>query len=202
MQRRTAIATVTLTAAGLGAIALAADLPTKIAPPPTYQSDMEMMARAGTPGMPHRFLGFFVGEWDVAVTLSRPGSSPIQLTATAEFDWVLDGRFLQENIRGEFMGSPVAMLNYLGYDNFKERYTIARLGSNSTAIATALGYQSIDANEIVFFGTVDEPHLNLHDRTTKTIYRSLGKDRFVIEIHDLHIPDPGTKMMSMVYTRK
>ena len=85
MQRRIALGAIALSAAGIGAIALAADLPARIAPPPTFHSDMNMLTEAGTPGPPHRFLDFFVGEWDAAVTMRRPGSPPTELTATATF---------------------------------------------------------------------------------------------------------------------
>ncbi len=186
---------------GIGAIALAADPPAKIAPQPTYQTDMDMLAEAGTPGMHHRFLNHFIGDWDVLATLRRPGSPPEEYSASATFDWALDGRFLQEEISAEVMGMQLSMLNYLGYNNFKGRYTIAWLSSTSTSITTAIGYQNHDGTEITLFGTIDEPHLNLHERTVKTIYRSESKDRFVVEIHDLHIPEPSSIVMTMVYTR-
>ena len=202
MQRKTTLALITLTAIGIGAIALAADLPTKIAPPPNYKTDMRMLEEAGTPGMQHRFLEHFIGDWSVAIEQRRPGSPPVELTATATFAWALDGRFLREDLHAEYEGFPIDMLRFLGYDNFKGRYTLAWMGSTSTAITTANGYQSIDGNEITLFGTMDEPHLNLHDRSIKAVYRSISKDRFVVELHDLHIPDPNSLVLSMQYTRE
>jgi len=201
MRTKTALLTAAtlLTAA---AIALAADLPAKLAPPPDYQSDMGMLATAGTPGMPHRFLGRLVGEWDVAIEQRRPGSPAVELTAGATFAWALDGRFLQEELHAEIDGFSIEMLRFLGFDNFKGRYTLAWMGSTSTAITTANGYQSIDGIEIALFGTMDEPHLNLHDRSIKAVYRSTGQDTFVVELHDLHIPDPNSLVLSMAYTRK
>lgn len=201
MRTRTALLTTTSLFA-IAAFAFAADLPTKIAPPPDYKSDMSQLAEAGTPGLPHRYLGHFVGDWDVAIEQRRPGSPAIELTATATFVWALDGRFLQEDLRAEIDGFSIEMLRFLGFDNFKNRYTLAWMGSTSTAITNATGYQSVDGNEITFFGTMDEPHLNLHDRSIKAVYRSTGKDTFVVELHDLHIPDPNSLVLSMEYTRR
>ncbi|MCB9838257.1 MAG: DUF1579 family protein [Phycisphaeraceae bacterium] len=195
---RTALA---LAAAGFCTIALAADQPAKIAPPPQFHTDMSKLEEAATPGLEHRFLGHFVGDWSVAIRQKRPGAAPVDFTATATFSWILDGRFLREDLHAEIDGFPIDMIRFLGYDRFRGRYTLAWMGSTSTAITTAEGDQNVGGDEITLFGVMDEPHLDLRDRSTKTVYRSISKDRFVVELHDLHIPDPNSLVLSMRYTR-
>jgi len=202
MPRPTRTACLALITAGCAAVAFAAVRAPKIAPPPDYTPDTEMMTKAGVPGMHHRFLNYFVGDWDVAVTMTHPGSPPMETQATASIAWDLDGRFLKESFEGEFMGQPFAGVSYIGYDNFKSRYVSIWMDSMSTGMTTSTGYQSLDGTELTFFGEMDEPALDLHDRTVKTITRAETQDRWTFEIHDLHIPDPNSKVMTMVYTRK
>ena len=75
-------------------------------------SQEEMMKRwkdAATPGDAHKVLDNFVGSWETesSVWMGGPDKPPSVTKGTAEVKWVLDGRFVQQEMTGEMMGAPM-----------------------------------------------------------------------------------------------
>jgi hypothetical protein len=111
------------TAAAL--IALAASLPA--AAQPREPAGLPASTRLAMPGEQHRWLEPLVGRWNVEMRVfPAPGAPPLVsggLTATRQ--WILDGRYLREELRGAFMGNPSSRDGVLGFNRLDGRFELA-----------------------------------------------------------------------------
>ena len=79
---------------------------------------------AGTPGAAHKALEPLVGNWTAEVkSWMTPGAPPTVSQATAKSTWVMNGRFVQQEFTGDFMGKPFRGVGLTGYDNTKKKYS-------------------------------------------------------------------------------
>ena len=99
----------------------------------------EMLARMN-PGPMHQKLQPLAGEWQIAGKWRMtPEEDWQEFTATMTRKWIMDGRFLQEDVKSEFMGQPFAGMGLIGYDNVREEYTSAWVENMSTGIMVSTG---------------------------------------------------------------
>src|SRR5262245_48957108 len=68
---------------------------------------MKKMEQAIAPSTAHKALEPFIGEWKAEVKAwMAPGQPPTESKGTAKATWILDGRYVQEEFTGDFMGQP------------------------------------------------------------------------------------------------
>src|SRR5215471_2689318 len=69
--------------------------------PPSPEALLKALAEAGKPGAEHKKLQPFVGQWTFTMKLwADPSQPPAELKGTIERKWIMDGRFIQETVRG------------------------------------------------------------------------------------------------------
>ena len=59
----------------------------------SMQDMMERMKEAAEGGARHEALSAFVGRWDVEIAMVMPGAPPQRSKATAQYGWIIDGRW-------------------------------------------------------------------------------------------------------------
>src|SRR5262245_18988007 len=117
--------TLALALALLAGRALAED----VANPPSPQAVLKAIAEAGRPGAEHQKLQPFVGDWTFTMKFwTDPGQPPAELKGVVERRWIMDGRFVQESLRGECCttGKTFEGLGLLGYDRGQKKFTSVR----------------------------------------------------------------------------
>ena len=164
---------------------------------------MKKWIEAATPGEAHRKLNDMAGSWKTTsrIWMNGPDAPPTETQGTAEVKWVLDGRFLLQEMKGELMGKPYYGMGYTGYDNMNKKYTSFWIDNTSTAMFTADGTLDPTGKVLTTVGKMDEPMTGEHDKSEMYIYHMDSKDKQLFEIHDLSLPQGETKMMEIVYTR-
>lgn len=170
-------------------------------------SQEEMMKRwkdAATPGDAHKVLDNFVGSWETesSVWMDGPDKPPSVTKGSAEVKWILDGRFVQQDMTGEMMGMPMTGTGISGYDNFKKKYTSFWIDNTSTAMFASEGTIAKDGKVLTYLGKMDEPSTGEKDKKVKYVETIVDHDKHVFEIHDLSIPGPNKKVVEIVYSRK
>lgn len=175
--------------------------------PPTkeQQKENEMMAKwaaAGTPGAFHKKLDVFVGDWkSVSKFWMAPGQEPQTSEGEMRMTWILGGRFLKQEYKGQAMGRPFEGMGLWGYDNLKKKYISSWVDTMSTKIAIELGTCDASGKTFTSFGSHDDPITGKVVKT-KSITRVVNKDKHVLE---MYAPGPDGKMfknLEIVYTRK
>jgi hypothetical protein len=164
---------------------------------------MKKMMELAAPGAPHKKLAELVGTWESSTAMTMyPGQPPTVTKGTAVYTMVLGGRFLAQDVKAEMMGMPFTGIGYTGYNNFDKKYTMFWIDSFGTVMSTAEGSADQTGRVISFYGKMDEPGTGEHDKNVKYVIRMIDKDKHILEIHDLAIGEPNTKVVEVTYTRK
>jgi hypothetical protein len=157
------------------------------------------------PGPAHERLGELLGKYEVTtrMTMGGPGAPPMETKAESEVSWFVNGKWLQSKSTGTgFDGKPLTSMWILGYDNFKERYVMVMLDSMQTCVSTAMGLFDQSGDNLILWGTIDEPMTPEQDKMVKYVFRGFGKDSSTFEIHDMMIGESNTKVVEIVAKRK
>jgi hypothetical protein len=168
------------------------------------QEMMKKWMEVATPGEAHKPLNQLVGKWDTSVRMwyEGPGKPAAETKGSSETKWIMDGRFLLEELTGEVMGMPWRAMSIMGYDNFKKKYIVSHIDNLGTALYTGEGKFDTANKVLTSFGKMDEPMTGEHDKTVKYVTRMLSKDKYIFEIFD-EVGGPNEyKAVEITYTRK
>ncbi len=173
--------------------------------PPMSEEMQAMMAKvqkAGTPGAGHEKLQALVGEWKTATrSWMKPGDKAEKGTGTSSVQWVLDGRFLQQNYKGDWAGQPFAGLGFFGYDNVKEEYQSIWMDSMSTGIAEATGSYDAVTKTISDKGSVSCPISPTKTKDYRSEWKFISADKNIYNMYTKDEAGKEFKMMEIVYSR-
>ncbi len=173
---------------------------------------MERMQAIMAPGESHRFLQDFVGEWKVTARMfmGGPGSPAMESHGSAKVEWILDGRYISEQIEYEMeMPGPDGKprkerfqgRGLTGYDNFQNMYVSNWVDNMGTQMLNLRGARHPQTGEFTYYAQMDEPTLDVYGRTIKLTCKVESKDKHVVSVIDLHAGD-DYKVVEIVYERK
>jgi hypothetical protein len=171
--------------------------------PKNPEEGMARWMQTCKPGPAHERLKELLGTYDITMRMWMDQSKPpMESKGTTETSWLVEGKWLISKINCDMMGQKVAMTSILGYDNFKERYVCVWVDSLQTCMATAFGHFDQSGDNLILWGTIDEPMTPEQDKQCKYVWRGFGKDKFVFEVHDMMIGETNTKVVEFEYVRK
>lgn len=175
--------------------------------PAIQGADVEAMMKkwmeAATPGAPHKKLNDMVGTWQATIRSWMNGADgePAVSNGTSEVKWVLGGRFLQQDVKGEMMGMPFSGIGFTGYDNINKKYVGFWIDNSSTGMYPTEGTLDKEGKVLTMIGKMDDVTTGEHDKTMKYVYRFITRDRHVYEMHDLSLPEGKTRVGEIEYVR-
>jgi hypothetical protein len=197
MRCRTMAATVLV--AFTAALAFADDPKAKAGP---SQAEMEAMMKAATPGDAHKKLNPMAGTFTADVKMwMQPGAPPSGGTGVAENRWALDGRFLQQNFTGTFMGMPFTGVGYTGYDNIRKKYIGTWMDTMTTSMMISTGTANADGKSYTFTSSMDDPMTGKSSPVKETV-TVVDDDHHTLEMWGAGPDGKMFKMMEIAYTRK
>ena len=165
------------------------------------QAMMDIYAKLGTPGAPHKVLASMAGSWITKIkSWMEPDKPPMESTGTSEQKMVLGGRFLQQDFAGEMMGSPFTGIGVTGYDNHTKKYVSTWIDSMGTAILFFEGTASADGKTITQESHYDDPIKG--PMKWRSVTRIVGDNNHVFEMYSTDKRGKEEKMMEITYTRK
>lgn len=161
---------------------------------------MKAWMESATPGKPHAELAKMAGEWKAACEHYMPGADMEKSTATAKRTMIMGGRFLQEEFKGNFAGTPFEGLMILGYDNNLKKYNSMWCDSMGTGMIFSSG-SSDSPGSMTSKGSMYCP---MHKKVMpcKMVTKTVDEDH---ETFELYGPGPDEKEMLMMrihYTRQ
>jgi hypothetical protein len=137
---------------------------------------MEAWQKAGQPGEHHKHLAVIVGSWEAETKMwMDPSGEPTVMPATAQYEMIMDGRFLMETIKSEFMGQPFTGHGLYGFNNNTGKLQASWIDNMSTGIYTYEGSINEAGDEIVLTGKYMDPMTKEWKKTRSVMRISADK---------------------------
>jgi Protein of unknown function (DUF1579) len=171
--------------------------------PPSPEDLLKALAEAGKPGAEHKKLQPFVGNWTFTMKVwADPSQPPAELKGAIERKWIMDGRFVQESLRGECAttGKSFEGMGLLGYDGAQKKFTCVKACGLCGTISSGLISCDSSGNR---FECVKEECCPLTAQKIKGRDEVLieSNDRIVINVYKT-INDRELKVIEIVSTRQ
>jgi hypothetical protein len=149
-----------------------------------------------------KFLGKFVGEWEVARTFyPAPGVTPIRQKGQCRQKLIHDGRFLQSDFTFGSGETTTTGKGLTGFDAESGKFTSVWTSSRSTKMYVQQSKDPFDGKQIVLCGRLLNE--DKQTKTSRTVTRLEDNGRKIV--HRLYITAEGAKerlVMELVLTRK
>lgn len=166
---------------------------------------VQQRAKYTQPGEHHARLQPLVGRWNMMVrSMVAPGQPVQESTGTAEYKWILGGRYVLEEVRGiaEREGeTPYEGMGIMGYDNLKQKYVSVWVDNMMTAIFASEGTCDASGKVITLIGEDTDP---ITRKTTKirSVLRIVDENNWVSETYCQGPDGKEFKAVELAYTRK
>ena len=194
------ILTLSLLTAGTTPSLFAEEVPTGM--PPMDEKMMEAM-KLMAPSEGHRKLDALIGNFKAKTTMWMDAAAAPQVSeATSENKWILDGRFVQQTFKGEFMGKPFEGMGIIGYDNVGKEYISIWLDSIATGVMKSTGQYDEATKTFSEEGTFSCPLTGKKDNAHKAVTQVVDANHHTFEMwHDDVKTGKNYKAMEISYER-
>jgi hypothetical protein len=124
----------------------------------------------------------------------------MKLVSAASRRMTFGGRFLEEEVTGEFMGAPFLGRAVVGYDNVTGKWWSSWIDNQSTGVMVGEGDRDEATNTLTMTFTATDP-VSGEKRQVKGVTRIHSADH---EVHEMWEERGGERFKSMeiVYRRK
>jgi hypothetical protein len=155
---------------------------------------MELWKKWSTTDEHHKELAWYVGTWDT----ESKGVGPSPAKGTAEFKWIIEGRWLAHEVKSTLFGMPYHGYGVMGFDRFKKKWVNSWVSNMDTAMLRFEGV-IVDPTGTVkaLYGEMDEYLSGEHDKPVRGIYRKIDEDSFVYELWDMAWGPDGGKVLEI-----
>jgi len=166
---------------------------------------MKKMMEFATPGEFHKRLEPLVGKWEyTARWWMSPDAPPESAKGTCENKWILDGRYLHQEVLGAPTESPEPPLKgfgVIGYDNLRKQYFVVWIDNMGTGVM--LGYGTCDptGKVLTISGEASDPMTGETNRKWRSVTRIESDDKHVGEMYGPGPDGKEFKQLEIVYTR-
>lgn len=147
--------------------------------PKQPMSEMEMwqkMQEWAQPGEGHKILDQLSGTWKATgKIITSMGELPLE--GTVSHTWILDGRFLETDYEGPFMGQTFVGRGYVGYDNSRKQFQQCWIMSMASSMAVTKGTWDAEAKTLTWVGSTYAP--DGHDYKTRETLEFKDADHYV-----------------------
>ena len=171
------------------------------APEHDHDAMMEKWKEYSTPNENHKVLDTLVGDWVYTIKWwMSPDAKPEESKGTSEIEWIMGGRFIEQEVEGMSMGQPFEGKGIMGYDNEKKQYQSVWIDNMGTGIMKGSGNYDPNTKTLTEKGTFSCPAEG--GKSYRGVTKILDKDNFTYE---WYMNDPDGKefrAMEITYTRK
>jgi hypothetical protein len=169
---------------------------------PTKEQAMEAMLKYATPGPEHKRLDDLAGTFTYTMKAwMEPGQPPNESTGTSESKWILGGRYLSQDVTGNFAGMPFYGHGLIGYDNAQKKYISVWVDSFGTGVSHGVGTADAGGKVITYFREDFDPFAGQRVKS-KDVVRIVDKDHHEMDMFKILPDGKELKVMELRYTRK
>lgn len=165
------------------------------------QASMEEWMKISSPSDHHKVLEAMVGTFTAKCKfwMDGPTGAATESTGSATSKWVLGGRFIQSEYKGEFMNQPFEGIGYMGYDNGANKYVGSWMDTVSTMIATSSGTYDAEKKTLTMTGSYTDPKGNVVK--SKDVVTIIDNNTHKFEMYQVGPDGKDVKAGEIVYTR-
>lgn len=160
------------------------------------------MEKLSKPGENHKVLEPMVGKWKTTTKFwMSPDAPPQESTGTSDNQWIMDGRFVQQDVKGTAMGKPFEGRGLIGYDNVRESYSSVWIDNIGTGIMTSQSKYNPETKTIEESGTYACPMTGKKDQKYRATLNLAEPEKM---IYTMFMTDPSGKEfkgMEITYTK-
>jgi hypothetical protein len=186
----------------ISTVAQAAKAPAAPTTPSDAEANKAIAARISAAtqlGPQHAALAKYLGRWDVDIALPRMAAHS---KGTADYYWVIEGRWLGCRIKGTMLGQPFEEFTVLGYDSYSQSAVEVSVESADNSMIMSRGSPADSTqSSAVLFGELDEYTRGSLHRPFKVIERWLSDHRHVTEVWDLGAGEAPTQKITFTFTK-
>ncbi len=165
------------------------------------EAAMEAWMKAGKPGKQHERLAALVGTWQAETKFWMDASAPpMTAPGTIEYRMVMGGRFLEEKVSSEFMGSPFSGMGLYGYDNITGKLQAMWIDDMSTGIYSYSGSMNEAGDEMVLSSRFKDPMSGTWKESRSVM--KISRDKLHYISYEKAEDGAERKVMEITATRK
>jgi hypothetical protein len=169
---------------------------------PSMQEIMNRSAQVATPGPQHAALAHYIGQWDVEISFTGAMMPAQRSKGTAEYFWIIEGRWLGQRIKAQLMGRPYESFSIRGYDNLSKSHVALTLGTSDTSMNVVRGLGTLtNDHAIAMYGTLDDYLSGQLHKPYKVVARHIDDNRHISEVWEFGANDTSTKVMEFIFSR-
>ena len=144
------------------------------------------------PSKGHQRLDYLIGKWDLSATWQiSPEDKPKRMFGTSEFKWILDGRFLYQEVTWKLKNHLAKMIRITGYNNQTDEYEILFIDDVSTEMKIAKGKHDPVSNDLVL--------IDKEDKNIRTVWKNVVKNNYFI-CETYKKDESGNEFLAMTLT--
>ena len=164
---------------------------------PEFQAKMMEYA---APSDPHKQFARQTGRWNVTGKMfMTPGAPATPMNASANIQMLLDGRYMMEEFKSEFMGMPFEGVLLMGYNNMTEEYSSIWMDNMGTGWSPASGVEVSDG-VVEMKGTMTDL-ISPGGRAFRHVATHHDDGTFSVVMYDTLPDGEEWKVMEMHYSR-
>lgn len=161
------------------------------------ESTLPSAARLAVPGDEHNQLDALVGLWRAHMTLyPAPGADAIEAEISGERRWLIDGRYLQEELAGDLMGGPYSRTGILTFHRLNRRFEMFTLDNLDTGF---MPYESRDVRQGASLDRIELFGHFIYGGDGEEVTGEHVRTRYVIELPSADTPNEHAVEMHFAF---
>jgi hypothetical protein len=166
------------------------------------KKDDNPLAKLPKPGPEHKLLAKLEGTWNAKVKSWFGPGEPKESSGVMVRKIIMDGRYLHEDFKGEFLGMKFLGRGVTGYDVNKKAFVMAWIDNFGTGISTSTGTYDKSSKTFTFKGEEDIPEMGGKTKT-RDVLKLVSDDEELFEMYRTPVKEGKEfKVMEITYTRK
>ena len=166
------------------------------------KKDEDPFAKLPKPGPEHKLLAKLEGTWQAKIKAWLGPGEPKESSGVMVRKMIMDGRYLHEDFKGEFLGKKFLGRGVTGYDVNKKKFVMAWIDNFGTGIETRTGTYDKNSKTWTFLGEEDNPETGGKAKV-RDVLKLVSDDEETFEMYRTPLKEGKEfKVMEITYTRK
>ncbi len=155
-----------------------------------------------TPGENHKAMNDLTGKFSYTMRWwAKPDVKAEESKGTSTAKWIMNGRFVQQDVKGKAMGQAFNGMGITGYDNLKEEFQSVWFDDMSTGMMWGSGKMDPAGKTISQTGTTSDPMKGEKNAWYRTDLTVISKNEHKFEMYSKDTAGKEFKAMEIEYKR-